>query len=61
MAETVNRDELFEKAESLLPKYGDVAMFALLQATLLADDPDRPWSMELTEEFQAWLDERRER
>lgn len=49
---------LFETAERLLPKYGNVAMFAINQASLIHLDLGVPFSMKLSQEFEAWLDKK---
>lgn len=49
---------IFETAERLLPKYGNVAWLALNQATLLHIDMGFVFSAKLVQEFEAWLDEK---
>lgn len=50
---------MFKTAERLLPKYGNVAMFALNQATLLRiEEFGEVYSMKLAQEFEAWLDKK---
>jgi hypothetical protein len=54
---TTEHQELFERAERLLPKYGGLTSGALNQATLL--DLEGPgFSRELLVEFEAWLEQR---
>lgn len=51
-------EDLFKTAERLLPKYGNVAMFALNQATLRIEEFGEVYSMKLAQEFEAWLDKK---